>query len=178
MILTINDVRETNRAVITLRRQYPSMPIFARAKDADHKRRLQATLDVAAMVPILPEDNIVLTLPFGGAVLESLGMGKGEVEAILEAQRKEVLGLKAEEEEEGEGGEEGDGGGEGGEEGLAGSAKAKKQGKKDEEEGKEPTAGVIDADVVAGAVLEEPAAAVKMDEEGNAYTNVIAEEKP
>jgi hypothetical protein len=50
-----------------LRRWYPDVKIFARAKDKDHAYRLQSTLDVAAMVPILPEDNVLLTLPFGRA---------------------------------------------------------------------------------------------------------------
>ncbi|GMH86975.1 hypothetical protein TrVE_jg3492 [Triparma verrucosa] len=110
VILTINDVRETNRAVITLRRQYPDMQIFARAKDEDHKKRLQGTLAVSAMVPILPEDNLLLTLPFGGAVLTSLGTPVDEVNAILEAKRKDVQGgiVEVEGEEVGEGEEEED----------------------------------------------------------------------
>lgn len=78
-IITISDQAETNRSVISLRRLYPDLKIFARAKDANHQRRLQNTLDVAAMVPILPEDNILLTLPFGGAVLKSLGAPAEEV---------------------------------------------------------------------------------------------------
>ena len=66
----------------------------ARAADADHAQRLQKTLDVVAMVPIIPEDNVLLTLPFGGAVLKSLGAQPEEVNAILEAKRKDVLNLR------------------------------------------------------------------------------------
>ncbi|EED86759.1 predicted protein, partial [Thalassiosira pseudonana CCMP1335] len=91
VIVTISDKAEATRAVISLRRMYPEKPIFARAKDADHAKRLQTTLDVAAMVPILPEDNLLLTLPFGGAVLRSLGAPAEEVNYILAAKRKEVL---------------------------------------------------------------------------------------
>ena len=94
VIVTISDKAEATRAVIALRRMYPDKPIFARAKDADHAQRLQSTLDVAAMVPILPEDNILLTLPFGGAVLRSLGSPPEEVNYILAEKRRELLSGK------------------------------------------------------------------------------------
>eukprot|EP00957_Ditylum_brightwellii_P129446 9874821-Ditylum_brightwellii.AAC.1 len=45
VICTISDKAEANRAVIALRRLYPDVKIFARAKDADHAERLQRTLD-------------------------------------------------------------------------------------------------------------------------------------
>ena len=91
IILTISDKAEINRAVISLRRKYPDKKIFARAVDADHAERLQRTLDVIAMVPVVPEDSILLTLPFGGAVLRSLGAAQEEVNAILESTRKDIL---------------------------------------------------------------------------------------
>ena len=94
VIVTIADKAEATRMVIALRRQYPGLKIFARAADADHAQRLQKTLDVVAMVPIIPEDNVLLTLPFGGAVLKSLGAQPEEVNAILEAKRKDVLNLR------------------------------------------------------------------------------------
>lgn len=94
VIVTISEKAEATRAVIALRRMYPDKPIFARAKDADHAQRLQSTLDVAAMVPILPEDNLLLTLPFGGAVLRSLGAPPEEVNYILAEKRREVLSGK------------------------------------------------------------------------------------
>mmetsp|Transcript_27646 Transcript_27646/g.41630 ORF Transcript_27646/g.41630 Transcript_27646/m.41630 type:complete len:160 (+) Transcript_27646:3-482(+) len=46
------------------------------------------------MVPILPEDNILLTLPFGGAVLRSLGSPPEEVNYILAEKRRELLSGK------------------------------------------------------------------------------------
>jgi len=102
VIVCIADKAEANRAVIALRRWYPDLKIFARAADADHAGRLQNTLNVAAMVPILPEDNMLLTLPFGGAVMKALGVPSEEVNAILESRRKELLfgkGLEDNEEE-------------------------------------------------------------------------------
>lgn len=100
VVVCIADKAMCNRAVIALRRWYPEVKIFARAADADHASRLQKTLDVAAMVPILPEDNLLLTLPFGGAVLKALGSPAEEVNAILEAKRKEVLSGKGLEQDE------------------------------------------------------------------------------
>jgi len=91
VIVTIADKDQANRAVISLRRAFPKVRIFARAKDADHAQRLQRTLDVIAMVPTVPEDSLLLTLPFGGVVLRSLGAAQEEVNAILEATRKELL---------------------------------------------------------------------------------------
>jgi len=102
VVVCIADKQQCNRAVIALRRFYPDLKIFARAADSDHASRLQNTLNVAAMVPILPEDNLLLTLPFGGAVMKALGVASEEVNAILETRRKEVLmrkGLDIDEEE-------------------------------------------------------------------------------
>ena len=100
VIVCISDQQQANRAVIALRRWFPELKIFCRAKNKDHAYRLQSTLDVAAMVPILPEDNLLLTLPFGGAVLKALGAPPEEVNAILEAKRKEVMSGKSLEETE------------------------------------------------------------------------------
>ena len=94
IIVTISDKAEINRAVISLRRAFPDKKIFCRAVDADHAERLQRTLDVIAMVPVVPEDSILISLPFGGAVLRSLGAGKEEVDAILEQTRKDILSKK------------------------------------------------------------------------------------
>lgn len=102
VIVCISDKAQANRALIALRRLYPNLNIFSRAADLDHASRLQNTLNVAAMVPILPEDNLLLTLPFGGAVMKAMGVPPEEVNAIIESRRKEVLsgrGLEDSEEE-------------------------------------------------------------------------------
>lgn len=95
VVVCISDQNQANRAVIALRRFYPDVKIFSRARNKDHAERLQSTLNVAAMVPILPEDNLLLTLPFGGAVLKALGGSPEEVNAILETKRKEVMSGKS-----------------------------------------------------------------------------------
>lgn len=102
VVVCIADKAQANRVVIALRRWYPELKIFARAADADHASRLQKTLDVAAMVPILPEDNLLLTLPFAAAVMRNMGVAPEEVNAIVEGKRKDVLrgkGLEADSEE-------------------------------------------------------------------------------
>jgi len=91
IIITIAERKAINRAILSLRKQFPNKKIFARAVDAIHAERLQQTLDVIAMVPVLPEDNLLLTLPFAGAVLKSLGAPTEEVTAILENTRKQIL---------------------------------------------------------------------------------------
>jgi CPA2 family monovalent cation:H+ antiporter-2 len=100
VIVCIADQGQATRAVIALRRFFPQLKIFARAANADHAYRLQTTLDVAAMVPVLPVDNLLMTLPFAGAVLKALGSPPEEVNAILETKRKEVLSGRGQQEDE------------------------------------------------------------------------------
>lgn len=104
VIVTTNEMSATNKAVVTLRKLYPELPIFARAVDMSHKKRLQKTLDVNAMVPILPEDSILLSLPFGGRVLRYMGLSTEEIAVLMEETRSKALtetfGLDDEEEGE------------------------------------------------------------------------------
>lgn len=91
VIVCISDRAQATRVVIALRRFYPDLKIFCRAVDADHASRLQNTLNVAAMVPVLPEDTMMMTLPFGAAVMRSLGVPIEEVTAIIENKKREVM---------------------------------------------------------------------------------------
>lgn len=100
VVVTIADKDQANRVLIALRRNYPDLKIFARAANADHAERLQRTLDIIAMVPVVPEDNLLLTLPFGGAVLRSLGAANEEVNAIIEGKRKQILSGRGLEEDD------------------------------------------------------------------------------
>jgi CPA2 family monovalent cation:H+ antiporter-2 len=87
IISTISDTTEANRSVISIRKELPEIAIIARAKDEMHKKRLQGTLNVKALIPILPEESILYSLPFGGAVLEELGMPSDEVSQLLQEKR-------------------------------------------------------------------------------------------
>lgn len=70
--------------------------IFARAQDSNHQKKLSSITDVVAMVPTLPEDSIIVSLPFGGAVLRSLGLTAEEVNLLLEDTRKKFVMEKGE----------------------------------------------------------------------------------
>lgn len=70
VVTCVSNRHVANQCIVTLRRLYPELPILARATDLDHQKRLTNTLDVMAMVPVLPEDSLLLNLPFGGAVLK------------------------------------------------------------------------------------------------------------
>lgn len=103
VVVTTNESRATNRAVITLRKLYPDLPIYARATDRQHQSRLSKMLNVFAMVPIMPEDSALLSLPFGGRLLRKMGISAEEVDMLLEDMRKKALaetfGVDEEEEE-------------------------------------------------------------------------------
>jgi hypothetical protein len=79
----------TNKATIRMRKLYPDMPLIVRAKNQQHKSRLEGMFDnVVAMAPVLPEDSVLLTLPFAGAVLRNIGVSRPEIEALMEETRK------------------------------------------------------------------------------------------
>ena len=43
------------------------------------------------MVPILPEDSVLLSLPFGGRVLRKMGVSLEEVDVLMDDMRKKAL---------------------------------------------------------------------------------------
>ena len=114
VVVALSDKTAVNKSVINLRRAAPNVRIYARAVDAPHRDRLRGTLEVEADVPIRPEDNAVLSLPFGASVLKCLGVEANEVEAMIETERRKLLrsgealseAAAAGEEEEGEEGEQ------------------------------------------------------------------------
>ena len=50
--------------------------------------------NVYAMSPVLPDDSVILTLPFGGAVLQKMGISKPEIDAVLEDFRYKYIDEK------------------------------------------------------------------------------------
>lgn len=88
-VVAIDDMTATNKVVISVRKSFPSLPLIVRAKDLQHRKRLETMFDdVNAVSPALPEDSVLLTLPFGGVVLQQLGVSRPEIDAILENFRK------------------------------------------------------------------------------------------
>lgn len=91
-VLTIDDIQATNKAIITIRKNFSDLPVIVRAENQQHKERIETLYpEIRAMCPMLPEDSLILTLPFGGAVLESMGVNHAEVESIVDEFGKEYM---------------------------------------------------------------------------------------
>ena len=86
VIVTLDDQNGANRAVNALRREYPNIQIFVRAKDAKHQKKLQLG-GATAIVPELLESSLLL----GGAVLLAYGTPIEEVNLLIEEARKKTL---------------------------------------------------------------------------------------
>jgi len=93
-VLTMDNMSTTNRAVISLRKNFPDLSLIVRAKDMDHKQRLEKKFkrdEVQVICPVIPEDSVLLSLPFGGAVLQKLGVAPPEINLLLEETRREAM---------------------------------------------------------------------------------------
>jgi len=86
VVVTLDDKDGASRAVNALRREYPNIQIFVRAKDAKHQKMLQLG-GATAIVPELLESSLLL----GGAVLLSYGTPIEEVNSLIEEARKKTL---------------------------------------------------------------------------------------
>lgn len=86
VVVTLEDKHGASKAVNALRREYPNIQIFVRAKDAKHQKMLQLG-GATAIVPELLESSLLL----GGAVLLSYGTPIEEVNSLIEEARKKTL---------------------------------------------------------------------------------------
>jgi len=80
VVVTLDDERSCTKAVRALRRQYPTatdMPIFVRAVNEQHRRKLAASS--ATALETGPEESALM---LGGALLASLGTPKQEQRAL------------------------------------------------------------------------------------------------
>eukprot|EP00634_Sargassococcus_sp_CCMP2135_P016081 CAMPEP_0198650098 /NCGR_PEP_ID=MMETSP1467-20131203/4729_1 /TAXON_ID=1462469 /ORGANISM="unid. sp., Strain CCMP2135" /LENGTH=707 /DNA_ID=CAMNT_0044385931 /DNA_START=116 /DNA_END=2239 /DNA_ORIENTATION=+ len=91
VVVAVSDQTSTNRIVVALRRKYSDLDVIARAVDKDHQRRLTNVLGVVALVPAIPENSRLLSLPFAGAVLKALDYD--DVDLLIEEARRSALGL-------------------------------------------------------------------------------------
>jgi CPA2 family monovalent cation:H+ antiporter-2 len=92
VVFAIDDMSAINKAVINVRKLFPDLPLLVKAKNMQHQKRLEKMFDnIYVMSPVFQNDDVLLTLPFGGAVLQNLGMSPPEIEAILEEYRKEYM---------------------------------------------------------------------------------------
>jgi CPA2 family monovalent cation:H+ antiporter-2 len=83
-VITVNDYAATMRALETIRRHWPSLPVFVRARDAAHHLELCA-LKPAAVVPETLEGSLQLS----GQVLRALGTPADVVNTLIERIRRE-----------------------------------------------------------------------------------------
>mmetsp|Transcript_49405 Transcript_49405/g.164932 ORF Transcript_49405/g.164932 Transcript_49405/m.164932 type:complete len:613 (+) Transcript_49405:704-2542(+) len=89
VVVTLDDERACTKAVRALRRQYPTatdMPIFVRAVNEQHRRKLASSS--ATALETGPEESALM---LGGALLASLGTPKQEVLSLIDDMRSSMF---------------------------------------------------------------------------------------
>ncbi|MGD9966595.1 MAG: cation:proton antiporter [Hyphomonadaceae bacterium] len=89
IVVTINDADAVERIVAEARRAWPHIPIYARARDAEHARRLHA-----AGAALASPDSIEAALQLGEALLNGVGV-PDEISRRIINERREVEVAKA-----------------------------------------------------------------------------------
>jgi len=69
IVVTINDAEAVDRIVAEARQAWPNVPVYARARDSDHARRLHA-----AGATLASPDSIEAALQLGEALLNGVGV--------------------------------------------------------------------------------------------------------
>ena len=91
-VVAVDDMAGATKIVANIRQLFPSVPILVRAKNSEHQKELENVIDnVIAVSPVLPEDSLLFTLPFGSAVLNSLNVSRPEINAILDEYRSDLF---------------------------------------------------------------------------------------
>ena len=85
IVITLDDPKAALQAVQNIRREFPDIRVFCRARDAKHQRLLQAA-GATAIVPELLEASLLL----GGAVLLDYGTPINEVNQLIEKTRSDA----------------------------------------------------------------------------------------
>ena len=86
VVVTLDKPADCTKAVRALRRLYPTvedMPIFVRANDEKHRRKLAAS--GATALETGPQESALL---LGGSVLNSLGLPREEVVSLIDDTRE------------------------------------------------------------------------------------------
>jgi monovalent cation:proton antiporter-2 (CPA2) family protein len=84
IVVTINDAEGALRIVVEAKRAWPHIPLFARARDADHARHLHA-----AGAAMASPDSLETALQLGAALLEGVGV-PDEIARRIIAERREA----------------------------------------------------------------------------------------
>lgn len=85
VVLTIDQPGTVSRAVITLKRNFPNIPIFVRARDVDHAQKLEK----AGAIVIVPE-MLEPSLQLGTAILMNIGISKEQISKSVETLRHKL----------------------------------------------------------------------------------------
>ena len=59
-VITIDDMTATNKAVISIRKSYPDLPLIVRAKDSQHRRRLETMFGNSKYTRFLMQTTIFI----------------------------------------------------------------------------------------------------------------------
>ncbi|MDZ4691576.1 cation:proton antiporter, partial [Terricaulis sp.] len=86
LVVTINDADAVERIVLEARRAWPHIPIYARARDAEHARRLHA-MGAALASP----DSIEAALQLGEALLNGVGVPDEVSRRVIQDRREAEL---------------------------------------------------------------------------------------
>jgi CPA2 family monovalent cation:H+ antiporter-2 len=84
IVVTINDAEAVERIVHEAKKAWPHIPVYARARDADHARRLHAVGATLAS-----PDSIEAALQLGEALLNGVGV-PDEIARRIIAERREA----------------------------------------------------------------------------------------
>ena len=85
VVIALDSEKDCTQAVISLKRLYPSMPIFVRATDERHRRKLASA--GATALETGPQESALL---LGGALLSSMGMPTDEVLNLIDDKRADM----------------------------------------------------------------------------------------
>jgi CPA2 family monovalent cation:H+ antiporter-2 len=86
VVLTMDDPQSALHAVRAIRKQYPALPLYARARDEKHARLLKK----AGATQVIPE-TLESGLQLAGFVLHAAGAADGEAAQLLQAEREERI---------------------------------------------------------------------------------------
>ncbi|ANP45176.1 cation:proton antiporter [Candidatus Viadribacter manganicus] len=89
IVVTINDAEAVERIVVEARRAWPHIPVYARARDGEHARRLHA-----AGAALASPDSIEAALQLGEALLNGVGV-PDEISRRIIAERRDEEVAKA-----------------------------------------------------------------------------------
>jgi CPA2 family monovalent cation:H+ antiporter-2 len=86
IVVTINDADAVERIVAEARRAWPHIPVYARARDGEHARRLHA-----AGAALASPDSIEAALQLGEALLNGVGIPDEVARRIINERREEEV---------------------------------------------------------------------------------------